>query len=414
MIGVDLMYRSLRLVHIMTVPLSLDFVRGQVGFMKEQGLEVFVITSPGEKLEAFCQRENVAGFAVNMSRRITPLQDLFAFFQLYRQIRCLHPTIVHCHTPKAGLLGMLAATLAGVPVRIYHIHGFPFMTATGWKRAFLKWSESISCALSHQVLCVSHSVREIALAEGICPPAKIKVLLEGSCNGVDALCRFNPTRVGTAARSEIWRSLGIPPGASVIGFVGRLARDKGFVELTEAWKRLRVKFPDLHLMVVGPPDERDPIPIEVERFLRGDPRVHMTGAVDDPAPMYAAMDVVVLPSYREGFGNTLLEAAAMQVPVVATRIPGCVDAVVDGVTGTLVPARDADLLADAISQYLRQPLLRVKVGKAARERVLRAFSQERMWEAVYAEYVRLLRDRVGLHRRTCRSGMLTHDRAPRQ
>jgi glycosyltransferase involved in cell wall biosynthesis len=286
---------------------------------------------------------------------------------------------------------MIAATLAGVPVRIYHMRGLPLMTASGLRRRLLWATEAVSCRLAHQVFCVSHSVRQVAVEEGVCLPGKIRVLLGGSGNGVDASGRFNPSRVGPLARAETRTRLGIPADATVIGFVGRLVRDKGIVELAEAWQDVRGGYPDAHLLLVGPWEPQDPVPPDIRARLESDPRVHFAGEDWNTPSLYAAMDLAVLPTYREGFPNVPLEAAAMELPVVATRIPGCVDAVQDGVTGTLVPPRDAATLAAVIRAYVADPFLRRQHGDAARERVQREFRQEALWEAIYGEYVRLLR-----------------------
>jgi glycosyltransferase involved in cell wall biosynthesis len=379
-----------KLVHITTVPDMLPFFAGQVGYVKERGYEVEAIASPGNYLDRFAASENILAYAVPMTRRITPLRDLLALGRLWFRIRQSKPQIVHAHTPKGGLLGMIAAWLTGVPVRIYHIHGLPLMTATGWKRQLLRWTEKVSCALAHHILCDSQSIREVAVAEGLCLARKVQVLLGGSVNGVDAAVAFNPANVEPRVRAAVRSTYGIPSDAVVAGFVGRLVRDKGIAELVAAWLLLREKFPKLHLLIVGIFEPQDPVSAEAKAVLGSDPRIHLTGAVVEVTSFYAAMDLVVLPTYREGLPVVPLEAAAMELPVLATRIPGCVDAVEDGVTGTLVRVRDAAALADALRRYLVDPELRRKHGRAGRARVLSQFRQEAIWEAVYQEYERLL------------------------
>lgn len=379
-----------RLVHVTTVPESLTFFHGQVGFLKSRGVDVWALSSPGELLEQFAAKEEVPTHGLVMPRRITPVQDLLTVARLWRWFRKVRPDIVHTHTPKGGLLGMLGAWLARVRVRVYHMHGLPHVTAVGLKRRLLVWAEKVSCRLAHQVFCVSPSLRAAAVQEGLCRADKIKVLHHGSINGVDAAGAFNPALVGRAQRAASRGRWGIPLDAEVLGFVGRVVRDKGLIELVEAWQKLRAERPALHLLIVGPFEPQDPLPSETEKMLRTDPRVHLTGMNWDTPPLYAAMDVVVLPSYREGFGIVAIEAAAMGLPVVATAVPGCRDAVQDEVTGTLVPPRDGAALTRAIRTYLLDPQLREEHGRAGRERVLRNFRQEDLWEALYAEYQRLL------------------------
>ena len=195
------------------------------------------------------------------------------------------------------------------------------------------------------------------------------------------------------ARRELRRRYDIPEDALVAGFVGRIVRDKGMIELAGAWRILRLQFPSIHLLLVGTFESQDPVPAEVQKLFQSDPQIHLAGWADDAAPYYAAMDVLVLPTYREGFPGVLLEAAAMAMPVVATRVPGCVDAVVEGVTGTLVPVENTWSLADAIRSYLTEPEPCRRHGDAARARVLKDFCPEAIWQALYEEYERLLAER---------------------
>ena len=375
------------LIHVTTVPQSLRFVAGQAAYMQAKGFKSHAVSSPGASLRQFAIEESVTVHPVSMARRITPLRDLITLFQLWRLFRAIRPHIVHAHTPKGGLLGMLAARLAGVPVRIYHMHGLPFITATGLTRRILMATEAVSCRIASQVLCVSRSVRSMAVDLRLSPPGNIHVLLQGSCNGIDAEMAFNPHRLNVSERSETRRRYDIPADATVIGFVGRLARAKGLGELREAWRMLRSEYPGLHLLLIGPEEPGDPPPSGVLEQLRTDSRVHFAGENWETPPLYQAMDILVLPTHREGFPIVLLEAAAMALPIVATRVTGCVDAVQDGITGTLVPPYDPEALAIGLRQYVGDPGLRRRHGVAARARILRDFSGQAMREAIYQKYV---------------------------
>jgi lipopolysaccharide/colanic/teichoic acid biosynthesis glycosyltransferase/glycosyltransferase involved in cell wall biosynthesis len=376
-------------VHVATVPEALGFLKGQVGFMRANGVEIAAVAAPGKYLDDFGREQGVGVHAVAMARRITPAEDARALMSMTRTLHRLRPTIVHAHTPKGGLLGTVGALAAGVPVRIYHMRGLPLETARGSRRQLLWATERVTCAAATHVLCVSHSLRQRAIDEGLCPPEKIEVLGGGSGQGVDA-SRFDPAQVGADARRATRARLGIPDEALVVGFLGRLSREKGLGELLQAFSALSGRHPRLHLMVAGGEEPRDAISETAMRFLREDARVHWLGHDWESPPLYAAMDVVALPTYREGFPNVPLEAAAMGLPVVATSVTGCVDAVVDGTTGTLVLPRDAAALEVALERYLEQPALRRAHGEAGRQRVLASFRREPLWDALLSRYLQLV------------------------
>jgi lipopolysaccharide/colanic/teichoic acid biosynthesis glycosyltransferase len=383
--------KPVRILRVTTSPLALwSFFRNMTAFLPQHGFETVAISSPGEKLDEFRAWTGVPVHAVAMKRQISPLADLPALWRLWRLIRRYRPAIVHSHTPKAGLLGMMAAWLARVRIRVYTIHGLPLMTRTGWQFHVSRLAETLACRLATSVNCVSDSVRRVVLDLGICPPAKVRTLGYGSCSGVN-LHRFDPAACGRADRARVRAQYGIPEDALLIGFVGRIVRDKGIRELAAAWQRLRAEFPNLHLLCCGDFEPQDPVPADVREALQNDARVHFTnGFVNDMPPVYAALDVCVLPTYREGLPTVALECAAMQVPLVATRVPGCIDAIQDGVTGLLVDARSADALASAIARLLGDPQLGKEMDRAAREFVRAKFSEEIVFENVLAEYRRLL------------------------
>lgn len=380
------------LVHITTVPQSLYyFLIGQGRYMREKNLEVIGISSPGELLQEFAKREEVASFAVSMSRTISPFADIQALFRLFLVLRKLSPHIVHAHTPKAGLLAMIASLPARVPVRIYHVHGVAYVTAGGWRRGLLMATEWISCTLAHQVIVVSSSVRNTLISDGLCPKSKAKVLGKGSINGVDATGRFNPERY---QRNDIRSELGIPQDALVIGFIGRLVRDKGVCELIRVWLRLRENHRNLFLLLIGTFETRDALPETIAHTIKSDDRIVYLGQRRETASYYAAMDVFVLPTYREGLPMVLLEAQAMKLPVVATRVTGCVDAMKHGDTGVLIPPCDEEALERALTSYLCNRTARNTHGHQGREMVLREFRPEDLWTAQYEEYVRLMKERI--------------------
>ena len=383
-----------RLAHVTTIPETLGFFRGQIAYLKARGWEVVAVSSPGPGLDAFGTSEQIAVRGVPMRRRIAPMHDLASLARMIALMAKVRPDVVHSHTPKAGLLGTIGARLVGSRA-VVSLFGLPQMTRAGVERWVLDLTTRISCALAHRVWCDSASIAAYVVEHRLCAAHKVFVAANGSVNGVDAAGRFDPSKFDAAARAAIRQRCGIPDGAWVIGFVGRLAREKGLQELTSSWRALRDRYPDMHLLLVGQVDGADPILPADDRVLRADPRVHFAGHQPDTAPLFAAMDLFVMPSYREGFGVTNIEAAALALPVVSTRIPGCVDSVIDGTTGTLVPVHDVEALTAAIEHYHADPALRRAHGAAGRARVLADFQPQAVWEALAGEYSGVLTGAAG-------------------
>jgi glycosyltransferase involved in cell wall biosynthesis len=360
---------------------------GQLAWLRARGLDVAVACAPGPELDEAVEREGVQAFRVPMAREIAPVADLVSVARLARVIRRWRPHVVNAGTPKAGLLGMLAARLADVPVRIYTLRGLRLETTAGSRRFILTAAERMTSACAHEVIAVSRSLASRYVACGLASAAKVRVLGYGASNGIDPARLAVPPRAVTSALRE---RLAIPVDAPVIGFAGRFTRDKGIVELVDAFERVRARIPQARLLLVGDFEQGDPVPDATTRAIRGNPAIVLSGFVGDTAPYYHAMDVLAFPSHREGFPNVPLEAAAAGVPVVGFRATGTVDAVVAGETGTLVDVGDVAGLADGILRYLLDPELRRNHGAAGKERVEREFLSERIWQALLEDYDRLL------------------------
>ncbi len=381
----------IKLLYVTSIPLTQwIFLVGQNRFMQERGFEVHAVASPGPLLDALARRDGVLIHPVSIPRRFAPLRDLAALGRLTALFRQIQPDIVQAGTPKASLLGALAAFLARVPARIFHWHGSITEGVRGIRRAIFGLVERVTAALCHDVLCVSPSLLSYARSRRLLPADRGTVLLQGMCNGID-ITRFDPTRPGIVPASEaLARSMGLPAEPIVIGFVGRLTRRKGIEDLASAWSVLREECAGAFLLLVGDWEEEDPVSPSVRAALERDPRVRIPGPVEDVVPYYRLMSVLVLPSLREGFPTAPMEAAAMGVPTVAYRVTGSTDAVLDGATGRLVPVGEIREFASAIRAYVLDPGTRERHGAAARQRVLEDFRQEEIWEATYRHYLGLL------------------------
>jgi len=366
--------RAVRVLHVSTSDMSIGvLLLNQLRQFQQAGYEVVAVCSPGPYLE----RVEAAGIrvvTVPMVRAITPGADLRALAALVRVFRRERPEIVHTHTPKAGLLGQWAARLAGVPARVHTIHGLYFPGhMTPRSRPFYVALERATMAFAHLVLSQNPEDIPVAIREGICRADRIRLL----GNGID-LARFRPDAVSEAAVNTLRGELGLRPEHRVVGIVGRVNREKGYAEFFQAASLVAERVPDVRFVVVGP--------VEAEKSNRLDPRelarengvedrLHYLGLRSDMPLVYRLMDLLVLPSHREGWPRAPMEAAAMGVPAVVTDIRGCRQVVVHGDTGLIVPPRDAGSLADAIVELLEDLPRARRMGQAARAHAATTFDE---------------------------------------
>lgn len=380
------MQKKPRVLHIVTAPQSAKgLMRGQLSYLRQAGFDVGVVTSPGPQLQVVKEREGVDVYAVPMEREISPFKDLLALWRLWRLIRRLKPALVNFSTPKAGLLGGVASLLAGVPCRIYTLRGLRLETVRGLKWQVLRICEKTASFSAHRIICISESLRQRGIENGLFPKKKACVLGKGSSNGVD-LSRFTLDAEKIKLVKELCEGFSITEDVPVIGFVGRLTKDKGIVELIDAFGMVQSAIPDARLLLIGRFEEGDPVPCGTRERIENDPSIIRTGYIDDPVPYYYMMTVFAFPSYREGFPNVVLEAGAAGVPVVGARATGVVDAVVDGETGLLGPVGDAQVLADNLLRVLQDKNLAKRLGDAGRRRVEQHFSSEYVWKELEKFY----------------------------
>jgi glycosyltransferase involved in cell wall biosynthesis len=377
---------SVKIARVSTVSFFIETqLRSQIAAIAQTGAEVTVVASDAH---LGCDIPDVRYVPIEIPRKIEPLRDIVALARLWLFFRRSNFDIVHSTTPKAGLLCAVAAKLAGVPVRLHTFTGQAWVGMSGIKRLLSKGSDKLIALLNTRCYADSHSQKTFLVESGVTDPARISVLGAGSLAGID-LKRFDPERFDDAEKLELRAELGIPVGVQMLLFVGRLTRDKGIIELLDAFKEVFGNGQHAYLVLLGPHEmDIDALLKRLVPALRE--RIVLPGFSVEPERYMATADLLLLPSYREGFGTVVIEAAAMGLPVVCTDIYGLTDAVVDGETGLLVTAKDVKSLAAAIDRLLLDSELRRKMSRCARARVEREFSSHRMNKLVIDEYANLL------------------------
>ncbi len=380
-----------RVVHIVAAACTAEFMRGQLGYLRSRGYQVTVIASPEPSLETLAGREGIEIVPVEIPREMRPVQDLIALVKLFFVLRKIRPHVVNASTPKAGLLGMLAAWLLRVPVRIYTLRGLRLETTDRLQRRVLFACEWLTAACAHRVICVSRSLREAYLELRCTKAEKTLVLGSGSSNGVDAE-KFRSTPQLLKLAAEVRREYEIPVDSLVLGFVGRLTRDKGVADLLDVFEQIEPKFRGVHLLAVGDFETGDCVRPALRQRMLGHDRIHVTGMVDldRVASYYRACDLLLFPSLREGFPNAVLEAQASELAVVGYAATGTLDAIDDGRTGVIVPLGDREGLVASVVEYLADEQLRLEHGRAGRVRVEKSFRPQGIWESLADCYEKAL------------------------
>lgn len=378
-----------RVIHVTTVDMSVrHLLLNQLLALRDAGFEVAAASAHGPDI-APVEAAGIPHFSVPFTRRLTPFADLRAAWQLWRLFRRERFTIVHTHQVKAAVYGQIAARLAGVPIVVNTIHGFYFHERTHpLKRRAWILLERVAARCSSLLLSQNREDIPTAVNEGICAPDRIEHL----GNGID-MARFDPSAIAPAAILRLRGEFGFGPDDVVIGFVGRLVREKGVLELFEAIRTLRRRHSRLRLLVIGPVDvaKSDALDPTVAATFGVADIVSFAGYRHDMPELYRLMSVCVLPSHREGMPRAPMEAAAMGVPVVATAIRGCREVVRDGETGLLVPVGDPVRLAQALDEILSDRARAQRMASEAREVAIRHFDERQVFERVAAAYRRLLR-----------------------
>jgi glycosyltransferase involved in cell wall biosynthesis len=382
-----------KLVRITTVPISLRLLlKGQMKHMKEQGFDVVMISSPGDDASMVEQQEGCEMITLPMERKVSLLADLQSLIRLKRILKNLEPDIVHTHTPKAGLLGMMAAKWAGVPIRLHTVAGLPWMESRGLSRFVLKTMERVTALFANRIYPNSKGLYDFLVREKVIrKKEKIKLLGNGSSNGID--CRhFSRQAVDEEVVNNIRITAQLKAGGWVWIFAGRLVREKGLHELLKAFVQIHTLYPDDQLWLLGEEEpERDPLQEADRLLMKSHTAIKYWGFQKDVRPYMAAADVLVFPSYREGLPNVPLQAGAMECALIVTDINGCNEIVENDQSGLIVQPKSIESLVQAMKKLRADELIKNQFAIAARERIQQLYSREHIWELIEGEYREMMK-----------------------
>lgn len=378
------MKQKIKLFRISTVPTTMESLLNDQLRMVNEHYEVVAVSSPGKEMQVLWEREGIRTIEVPMERRISPIKDFISLIRMIRVFAKERPYMVHSMTPKAGLISMLAGWMTRVPVRMHTFTGLVFPTATGWKQRLLMCTDWLTCACATHVNPEGEGVKRDLMMYGI-TKKPLQIIGNGSICGVD-MAYFDRTesvmKQAVAYREE---------GCFTFCFVGRIVRDKGINELVSAFVRLHEKYPQVRLLLVGPFEkELDPVLPETEKAIQNHPAIRFMGFQPDVRPFLVASGTLVLPSYREGFPNVVLQAGAMGLPSIVTDINGCNEIIIPNENGVIIPSKDEEALYQAMENFLFYPEEIQRMAKKARPLIASRYDRKVLWEALLKAYKRLI------------------------
>lgn len=377
----------MKVLHVFTLATTAEsFFDGQFAYLSEAGYNLHLVSSD-EPSQEFCQRNHITFHKIEVARRVDIKADFRSIKALCKLIKREKYDAVFGHTPKGALVAMCAAFLSGIKTRVYYRHGLIYTTATGIKRRIFKTVEQFTSTIATNIINVSPSLSELAVKDHLNGDKKQSVIGSGTCGGIDTINIFNPALLSEESQIELKKSI-VGDCDFVVGFCGRLCHDKGIIELIEGFQLFQSNHSSVNskLLLVGPYDGRDILPDEIKAEIENNPNIIAIGRQDKsklPA-LYALMDVFVFPSYREGFGMCVIEASAMQVPILVSRSHGCVDSISENVSGLYIEI-SAESIADKLEGML-DPSLRKRLGNGGSDFVTNNFDNKTMWPLIKKYY----------------------------
>ncbi len=370
-----------KLFIITTVPMSFVFFKGQLLVLREK-FDLTLVSSPEPALYETATYNKVKSHGIKMAREISLFSDLVSLFRLILYFLSDKPDILHANTPKASLLSLAAGWLCQVPTRIYYVHGLRYQGEKGFNEKLLMNMEKLSCFFATDIIAVSNGVKD-HLQQDFITSKEITVIWNGSINGID-LDYFDPVHpdVGNVRTDH-----SIDLHEFVFGFLGRLVGDKGINELVAAFEQLNLEYSNIKLLLVGGYESHlDPLQQETLLSIETNPNIVHVGFQEDVRPYLKAMDLFVFPSYREGFGISIMEAAAMNVPAISSNITGCNEIIEDEVNGFLIPIKDQDALFAKMKFALENRLMIDAISKTTRTMIAAKFEQQKLWDKIVSFY----------------------------
>jgi glycosyltransferase involved in cell wall biosynthesis len=376
----------MKILHVVNVSFVIPYFLGnQINYFKNKGHDIYIVCSNSNDLISFSKTYNFKYKTIEITRHINLISDAKSFFELSKFISEEKFDVVVGHTPKAALLAMLASFFNYIPQRIYFRHGLMFETAKGIKKNTFKLIEKITSFFSTKVICVSNSILQKSIKLNLSSKNKTILLRKGSCNGIDYETSFNPELLNEDILYSYKSKYNFNKEDIVIGFIGRIVQDKGIVELLEAWEILKNKHLNLKLLLIGPIEKRDGIDNSLLNKISTDNRIVFTGMIYDINIHYKLMNIFILPSYREGFPTVVLEASSMELPVITTKKTGCIDSIINNITGIFCDL-NPESIVECVEKYILNKNMAITHGKNGRQFVINNFNQTIIWDSLINLY----------------------------